>query len=112
MPDNNKYDPSIGIVKPSDVYDAYPELFKDTKETVSILKESKYPLNNGILGQIINDEDEVNNDKNWQHYNERKKITINDVNENLVSCAEETEIEPQKRQISLFKQRRMQKNKS
>lgn len=111
-PCNESYNPEIGIVKPSDIYEAYSNFF--TNETTSILKKSKYGY--------INLTDEINSDNLKTSFkkhtddtkvplaedniNVTRSIVINDVVEK--NDENNTKVGDDRRPVSLFKKRRQQ----
>nr|XP_026492646.1 unconventional prefoldin RPB5 interactor [Vanessa tameamea] len=98
----DSYDPKKGITKPSDIYDAFPNLFANA--TTSILRKSKYDNVN-----IQNDNLICTKMQNKTHSVkkiEKKTICINDVIEK--TDQKQNKVDSEDRPKSLFKKRRQQ----
>ncbi|XP_013191955.1 unconventional prefoldin RPB5 interactor [Amyelois transitella] len=108
-PSTEPYDPDKGITKPSDIYEAYSNLFK---ETTSILKKTKYENNENVVEKT-----KTKNLKNVKTVNESDSYDFNDVNRTIVikDIIEKSDgnvlkqENSESRPISLFKKQRLQK---
>lgn len=104
---NEPYNSTEGIQKPSDIYDAHSKLF--VKGTTSILKKSKYEAVADKSVTKTLEEKVVQFDIQVKEKPEPENIVIKDVVEKVPQ--EEPKILSQARPSSLFKKKRMQ-NKS
>ncbi|KAJ8736659.1 hypothetical protein PYW08_007315 [Mythimna loreyi] len=104
-PNNKPYNPTEGIQKPSDIYDAHSKLFD--KGTTSILKKSKYET--VAVKSDTNTPEEKVVQFDTQDKREPEHIVIKDVVENVTQA--DPKVLSQARPTSLFKKKRMQ-NKS
>ncbi|XP_026492646.2 unconventional prefoldin RPB5 interactor [Vanessa tameamea] len=98
----DSYDPKKGITKPSDIYDAFPNLF--TNATTSILRKSKYDNVNIQNDNLICTE--MQNKTHSVKKIEKKTICINDVIEK--TDQKQNKVDSEDRPKSLFKKRRQQ----
>ncbi|KAI8438014.1 hypothetical protein MSG28_010670 [Choristoneura fumiferana] len=104
-PDTTPYDKANGIMKPSDIYAAFADLFT---ETTSILKKSKYESELAPSGPRVEKRTKV---VDFQEAEDNRKmnktISVNDVVEK-VDENDNTCDSSEKRPMSLFKKRRQQ----
>ncbi|XP_047532405.1 unconventional prefoldin RPB5 interactor [Vanessa atalanta] len=98
----DSYDPKKGITKPSDIYDAFPNLFANA--TISILRKSKYGNVNIQNDNLIYAE--MQNKTRSIKKIEKKTICINDVIEK--TDQKQNKVDSEDRPKSLFKKRRQQ----
>lgn len=113
-PSTDSYKPEVGITKPSDIYEAYSNLF--THQNSSILKKSKYK-DRTYHDQVNNNVVEVNNitqaspteeSDTQSEKNVNRTILINDIIEKTDD--KKSNVEFDKRPVSLFKKRRQKQN--
>ncbi|XP_050342270.1 unconventional prefoldin RPB5 interactor [Nymphalis io] len=96
------YEPNKGITKPSDIYDAFSNLFANA--TTSILRKSKYE--NVSIQSDKEIYDEAQNKMPSLKKNEKRTICINDVKEK--TDEKQNKVDSDNRPKSLFKKRRQQ----
>ncbi|XP_046963762.1 unconventional prefoldin RPB5 interactor [Vanessa cardui] len=98
----DQYDPKKGITKPSDIYDAFSNLFANA--TTSILRKSKYDNIDIQNENLISAE--MDNKVHSVKKIEKKTICINDVIEK--TDQNQNKVDSEDRPKSLFKKRRQQ----
>ncbi|XP_053615842.1 unconventional prefoldin RPB5 interactor-like protein [Plodia interpunctella] len=104
-PTTEPYDPTKGITKPSDIYVAYSNLFK---ETTSILKKTKYEDNKNVNVENTIDKKLIDDSILELHENNiNKTIVVKDVVEKYDVNSNKFE-NTESRPISLFKKKRLQ----
>ncbi|XP_049883819.1 unconventional prefoldin RPB5 interactor-like protein [Pectinophora gossypiella] len=105
-PNKEPYNSKEGITKPSDIYEAYSNLFT---ETISILKKSKYEEKD-LDAKIAKQQPKHEKKKvDWPIEDITRTIVVNDVVEKADISESSNNNKTEKRPVSLFKQLRQQK---
>lgn len=101
-PCKEPYDPAKGILKPSDIYEAFSHLFKD--QIVSVLKKSKYT--DPVPSVSAKVDNKILEDVSSYPQSQRETIVVKDVIEKVDQS--DNQFAEAQRPVSIFKKRRQQ----